>query len=72
MPDKRGEPDEPGLCRDCTYGKRIETRRGSVFLLCLRSVDDHRYRRYPQLPVIACPGHERRPDERRPDEPRSA
>ena len=60
MPAERGEPIELGLCRDCSHGKRIETRHGSVFLLCLRSIDDDRYRRYPRLPMVACPGYERR------------
>lgn len=56
------EPTELGLCADCRHGKRIETRHGSVFLLCLRSIDDRRYPRYPRLPVIVCAGHERVPD----------
>jgi hypothetical protein len=34
-------------------------RRGSRFYLCERSATDARFRRYPSLPVLACPGFER-------------
>jgi hypothetical protein len=30
-----------------------------VFYLCERSRTDPRYRKYPVLPVVACPGYER-------------
>jgi hypothetical protein len=50
-----------GLCADCRHARRIATRRGSVFLLCDRAADDPRYRRYPPLPVLQCPGHEPTP-----------
>lgn len=47
-----------GLCADCRHARRIESRRGSVFLLCGRAADDARFARYPPLPVLRCPGHE--------------
>ncbi len=50
----------PGLCGSCTHARRTGNRRGSVFFLCGRSATDARYRRYPPLPVLACPGFEPR------------
>jgi len=49
---------QPGLCGTCRHSKVIETRRGSTFRLCLRSINDPRYPRYPTLPVRSCPGYE--------------
>jgi hypothetical protein len=47
-----------GLCASCRHARRIESRRGSTFLLCARAASDPRYARYPRLPVLDCPGHE--------------
>jgi hypothetical protein len=47
---------EPGLCGQCRFGRRIESRTGSTFLLCERARDDPDFPRYPRLPVIACRG----------------
>lgn len=47
-----------GLCATCRHARRIESRRGSMFLLCARAASDARYPRYPRLPVLHCPGHE--------------
>ena len=53
------EPRGPGgLCETCAHVRRIESGRGSVFLLCRRSEDDPRYPRYPRLPVLHCAGYE--------------
>jgi hypothetical protein len=58
-PVTRGRPVKPlGLCANCRHARRIETRRGSRFLLCGRAADDPQYVRYPPLPVMRCPGHE--------------
>jgi hypothetical protein len=38
----------------------VTTRRGSVFYRCLRAETDPRFVRYPPLPVLQCPGYERR------------
>ncbi len=46
----------PGLCAACAHARRVESRRGSVFLLCARSNDDPRFARYPPLPVLQCAG----------------
>jgi hypothetical protein len=48
----------PGLCPSCTHARRVESARGSAFLMCLRSQSDARYAKYPRLPVVSCPGFE--------------
>jgi hypothetical protein len=35
----------------------------STFYLCERSFTDPDYPKYPRLPVVACPGIERRPSD---------
>ena len=59
------KPDEPvaipewaGLCATCERARPVSSARGSVFVLCERSRDDPRYRRYPMLPVLRCDGRE--------------
>ncbi len=47
----------PGLCATCLHVRRVENRRGSVFLLCGRAATDTRFRKYPPLPVLACAGY---------------
>lgn len=47
-----------GLCETCRF-RRVVTTARSTFMLCERSKDDERYRKYPRLPVISCPGFER-------------
>ena len=54
---------QAGLCDSCRHQRLVPNSRGSVFSLCLRSRSDPRFPRYPQLPVLACPGHEVRPRE---------
>ncbi|HLF06165.1 MAG TPA: hypothetical protein VI893_03150 [Thermoplasmata archaeon] len=49
---------EPGLCADCIHAKRTGNTRGSVFWMCLRSLNDRSYAKYPRLPVTSCAGHE--------------
>lgn len=48
-----------GLCGGCVNARRVESRRGSVFLLCELSKKDPRFPKYPALPVVRCPGYER-------------
>ncbi|HEV8381904.1 MAG TPA: hypothetical protein VGQ29_09980 [Gemmatimonadales bacterium] len=38
----------------------VTNRRGSTFYRCLRADTDPRFVRYPPLPVLSCPGYERR------------
>jgi hypothetical protein len=49
-----------GLCDSCRHQQLVPNTRGSVFSLCLRSRTEPAYRRYPRIPVAACPGHEPR------------
>lgn len=53
-------PAFPGLCGDCVYARIIDSGR-STFYLCERALTDPRFRKYPPLPVLACPGYERKP-----------
>jgi hypothetical protein len=54
---------EPGLCEACRHAKLNETRRGTVYLRCLRAAWDTSLPRYPRLPVTQCAGFERRDGE---------
>jgi hypothetical protein len=47
-----------GLCATCRHHRWIENRRGSSFLLCEKSAEDPRFRKYPPLPVLGCAGYE--------------
>jgi hypothetical protein len=49
-----------GLCPECAFARRIESARGSQFVLCERSRTDAAFPKYPRLPVIACEGYERK------------
>jgi len=49
-----------GLCADCVYGHSVKSDRGSVFLLCELSRKDQRFAKYPRLPVLSCPGYEKK------------
>jgi hypothetical protein len=53
-----GARSSVGLCGGCSFAREVTTLRGSCFVLCNRSVSDDRYARYPQLPVLQCPGYE--------------
>ena|SRR5882672_2089707 len=48
---------QPGLCGDCVNARRIESDRGSVFILCELSFRDPRFAKYPRLPVLSCSGY---------------
>jgi hypothetical protein len=49
-----------GLCDSCQHQREVRNTRGSSFSLCGRSRVDPAYPRYPRLPVLSCPGYERR------------
>lgn len=49
-----------GLCAECAFARRIESARGSRFVLCERSRTEAAFPKYPWLPVIACAGYERK------------
>jgi hypothetical protein len=48
-----------GLCSNCLHCRLVQSAR-STFYLCERSFADPEYRRYPALPVLACPGYDAR------------
>jgi hypothetical protein len=47
-----------GLCAHCLHHRAVGNRKGSIFYMCTRSRTDPRYRKYPPLPVLDCPGWE--------------
>jgi hypothetical protein len=49
-----------GLCYDCRHMRRITSDRGSQFYLCQLSFVNANFAKYPTLPVVRCPGYERR------------
>jgi hypothetical protein len=55
------KPEQPGsnsgLCANCVNARRIESARGSVFVLCQLSATDPRFPKYPSLPVSSCLGY---------------
>ena len=57
-----GPTTEPsaGLCGDCLHARRVESERGSVFVMCQLSATDSRFPKYPRLPVFSCAGYSRR------------
>jgi ABC-type molybdenum transport system ATPase subunit/photorepair protein PhrA len=46
-----------GLCADCLHARKIESERGSQFILCGLSRSDSSFAKYPRLPVLQCRGH---------------
>jgi hypothetical protein len=46
-----------GLCGSCVHARAVASSKGATFLLCQRSSTDPSFRRYPTLPVLACPGY---------------
>jgi hypothetical protein len=50
-----------GLCSDCLQARRVESERGSVFILCNLSLTDPRFPKYPRLPVLSCDGYTKKP-----------
>jgi hypothetical protein len=55
--------DRVGLCASCRYVAVITSSKDSTFYRCRLSETDPSFRRYPVLPVLACPGYQR--EERR-------
>jgi hypothetical protein len=52
-----------GLCASCAHEEIVRSARGSEFILCRLSRTDPRFPRYPPLPVVACPGYVRAPNQ---------
>ncbi len=51
---------QAGLCDRCKHQQVVRTGRGSQFSLCRRHKTDPRFPKYPRIPVLRCPGFERR------------
>jgi hypothetical protein len=51
---------QAGLCGDCLHVRRVESERGSVFVMCQLSATDARFPKYPRLPVLSCTGYSQR------------
>ncbi len=54
---------EISLCESCQQLRAVVSGKGSRFLMCLLSLKDARWKKYPPQPVRQCGGHERRADE---------
>lgn len=48
-----------GLCSSCAHARRIESDRGSQFILCEISSTNPSFAKYPRLPVLNCSGYKR-------------
>jgi hypothetical protein len=59
---KLTEPGYAGLCANCRHSRRVQSDRGSVFVMCELALTDRRFEKYPRLPVLVCAGYERRDD----------
>jgi hypothetical protein len=46
-----------GLCPSCTHTFRVETPRGSVFIMCKLLKTDSSFAKYPSVPVLECAGY---------------
>ena len=46
-----------GLCAECVHARRVESERGSVFVMCRLSATDANFAKYPRLPVLSCAGY---------------
>ncbi len=55
------EKDRAGLCADCQHAKKIESARGSKFVLCELSATNPAFPKYPRLPVLKCAGYAPKP-----------
>ena len=61
--DSRDSEDVPcpaGLCGRCRNVRIITSDDGNIYYLCGLSAVDHRYAKYPVLPVTDCAGFVRR------------
>jgi hypothetical protein len=54
-----------GLCPSYTHMFRVETPRGSVFIMCKLSNTDASFAKYPSVPVLECPGYRPKTEKKR-------
>lgn len=52
-----GNKNIKSLCTSCKEVRIINNKRGSVFLLCLKSKQNNSYSKYPVQPILSCPGY---------------
>ena len=57
-PPERPPRRPTSLCELCRHVRRIQTAKGSVFLLCRRSESQPQFPKYPPQPVVDCRGFE--------------
>ena len=50
-----------GLCADCAHARKVESTRGSNFVLCELSAMNPVFPKYPRLPVLKCSGYAPKP-----------
>jgi hypothetical protein len=50
-------PLDRSLCATCGEMRRVDSAKGSVFLMCKRADTDPRYAKYPPQPIARCAGH---------------
>jgi len=50
---------EVGLCETCTYARKINNKRGSLFFMCEYSEKDPEFDKYPRLPVLTCKAYQK-------------
>jgi len=46
----------------CAHSRRVDSARGSTFILCELSRTDPRFHKYPRLPVLTCVGYQPAPE----------
>jgi hypothetical protein len=49
-----------GLCEICRHVQVVKSARGSIFYLCTLAKVDASFPKYPELPVLACRGYQRK------------
>lgn len=52
-----------GLCAGCRHVKELATKIGATIYQCRLAAKDARFRKFPPLPMLACPGFEKGPEE---------
>jgi len=57
----RNIPERVGLCATCCHSEQVPGR-AAIYYLCGLSRTDPRFPKYPNLPVITCPGYEPKPE----------
>ena len=58
MPES-APPPHAGLCVSCRHSRLVTSDRGSVFVRCAYAALDPSFPKYPSLPVMSCPAHQR-------------